>query len=65
MKTKEQIKKDILNALGNPTSGIIVDNLDTIVSAVVGDENKAEMKTSSSDSLPAKETRILEATEKR
>jgi hypothetical protein len=65
MKTKEQIKKDILNALGNPTSGIIVDNLDTIVSAVVGDENKAEMKTSLSDSLPAKETRIVEATEKR
>jgi hypothetical protein len=65
MKTKEQIKKDILNALGNPVSGIIVDNLDTIVSAVVGDENKAEMKTSSSDSLPTKETRILEATEKR
>ncbi len=65
MKTKEQIKKDILNALGNPVSGIIVDNLDTIVSAVVGDENKAEMKTSSSDSLPTKETRTLEATEKR
>ncbi len=65
MKTKEQIKKDILNALGNPVSGIIVDNLDTIVSAVVGDENKAEMKTSSSDSLPTKETRIVEATEKR
>lgn len=65
MKTKEQIKKDILSALGNPSSGLFVDYIDTIVNAVVGDENKAETKTGLSDSLPAKETRIIEATEKR
>jgi hypothetical protein len=65
MKSKDEIKKAILNALGNPSSGIIVDHLDTIVSAVVGDENKAEDRKGLSDSLPAKETRIIEVAEKR
>lgn len=65
MKSKEQIKSDILKALGNPASGIFVDYIDTIVNAVVGVENKAETKQGLSDSLPAKETRIVEVAEKR
>lgn len=65
MKTKDEIKQAILNALGNPSSGLFVDHIDTIVNAVVGDENKADTKNGQSASLPAKETRILEATEKR
>jgi hypothetical protein len=65
MKSKEQIKTDILTALGNPSSGIFVDYIDTIVNAVVGDENKANEQKSQSASLPTKETRIVEAVEKR
>ena len=65
MKTKEEIKKDILQALGNPASGIFIDHIDTIVNAVVGDENKAENKNGQSASLPAKETRVVEVVEKR
>lgn len=65
MKSKEQIKQDILNALGNPQGGIFVDYIDTIVNAVVGAENKAETKQSLSDSLPTKETRVVEVAEKR
>jgi hypothetical protein len=65
MKSKDEIKKDILAALGNPQSGLFVDYIDVIVGAVVGDENKANDKNSSSASLPAKETRIVEAIEKR
>lgn len=65
MKTRDEIKKDILAALGNPQSGVFVEHIDTIVNAVVGDENKANNKNGSSDSLPTKETRIIEAVEKR
>lgn len=60
MKTKDEIKKAILNALGNPSSGVIVDHLDTIVNAVVGQDANSQASVA-----PAKETRILEATEKR
>jgi hypothetical protein len=65
MKSKDEIKKDILNALGNPQSGVFVDYIDTIVNAVVGDENKSKDTNGSSASLPTKETRIIEAAEKR
>lgn len=65
MKSKEQIKADILKALGNPQSGVFVDYIDTIVNAVVGDENKSKDINGSSASLPTKETRIIEAAEKR
>jgi hypothetical protein len=52
---KAEIKKRILDALGNPVSGAFVDHIDTIVDAVVGTDSKAVK--------PAKETRIVEAPE--
>lgn len=61
MKDKETIKKDILNALGNPVSGVLVDHLDIIVNAVVG----LQTESASVTDRPAKETRTVEAVEKR
>lgn len=56
---KAEIKKRILNKLGNPSSGAIVQHIDDIVDAVVGiDESSSKVK-------PAKETRTIEATETR
>lgn len=70
MKTKDEYKKAILQALGNPSSGIFVDYLDTIVNAVVGLDKKSDSSVDNevkSSGLPdtAKETRIVEAVEKR
>jgi hypothetical protein len=65
MKSRDEIKKDILTALGNPESGLFVDYIDVIVNAVVGAENKSKDNNGSSASLPIKETRIIEAAEKR
>jgi len=59
---KDQAKKAILEALGNPTTGAIVDHLDTIVNAVLG---KEESKSKTKDSPLNKETRIVEAPETR
>lgn len=59
---KDQAKKAILDALGNPATGAIVDHLDTIVDAVLG---KEESKSKTKDSPLNKETRIVEATETR
>lgn len=56
---KAEIKKRILDKLGNPTTGAIVQHIDDIVDAVVGDDS------SSSKVKPTKETRIVEATETR
>ena len=61
--TKDQIRKAILDALGNPSSGAIVDHLDTIVDAVVGSETPKPAQKSSPE--PAKETRVVEVSEKR
>ena len=52
---KTEIKKRILEALGNPVSGPFVDHIDTIVDAAVGSDSKAVK--------PAKETRIVEVPE--
>lgn len=75
---KENYKKAILKALGNPTSGPIVDYLDVIVDAVVGLESKGAYKPDAKDGdgdglvqdgtayeRPAKETRVIEAKNKR
>lgn len=75
---KEDIKKRILDALGNPSSGAIVDHLDTIVEAIVGRDQKSGYKPNAKDGdgdglvqdgtaheRPAKETRIIQASEKR
>lgn len=70
MKTKDEYKQAILKALGNPASGVFVDHIDTIVEAVVGLDKKAGNSSDNevkSQALPdtAKETRIVEAVEKR
>lgn len=75
---KENYKKAILDALGNPTSGILVDYLDVIVDAVVGLNDKSAYKADARDGdgdglvqdgtayeRPAKETRVIEAKNKR
>lgn len=59
---KDQAKKAILDALGNPATGAIVDHLDTIVDAVLG---TSETKSKTKDATPSKETRIVEVTETR
>lgn len=74
----EEIKKRILEALGNPTSGAIVDHIDTIVDAVVGRDTKSAFKPDARDGdgdglvqdgtkyeRPAKETRKVETSQKR
>jgi hypothetical protein len=70
MKTRDEYKQAILKALGNPSSGLFVDYLDTIVDAVVGLDKKAGNSNDNEvkgQALPdsAKETRIVEAVEKR
>lgn len=55
MATKDEIKKAILKAAGNPDSGVVVDNVDIWADAVWSLDNaKSE-----------KEVRILEAKETR
>lgn len=71
MKNREEIKKDILAALGNPSVGVFVDHIETILDAVVGERAKAPEKSGSVQGenkaapKPAQETRVIEATEKR
>lgn len=70
MKTKDEYKQAILKALGNPSTGLFVDHIDTIVDAVVGLDKKAGNSNDNEvkgQALPdsAKETRIVEAVEKR
>ena len=73
---KEEVKKRILDALGNPSSGAIVDHLDTIAEAIVGRDKKSGYKPNAIDGdglvqdgtkyeRSAKETRVIGASEKR
>lgn len=75
---RENYKKAILDALGNPQSGLLVDYIDTIVEAVVGLNEKGAYKSDARDGdgdglvqdgtafeRPAKETRVVEAKNKR
>lgn len=75
---KEDVKKRILDALGNPSSGAIVDHLDTIADAIVGRDQKSGYKPNAKDGdgdglvqdgtkyeRSAKETRVIGASEKR
>lgn len=59
--TREEIKKAILSATGNPESGVIKDNLgvmaDAILKALAPEEVKAFQ--------PVKETRIIKSFETR
>jgi len=64
MADKKEIKKAILDSVGNPESGAIAKNIDKMVDAVAGidkadDNEKPEIKTVK----PAKETRVQEASE--
>jgi len=78
MKNRENYRKAILDALGNPSSGVFVDYMDTILDAVVGLEAKAELKPNARDGdgdglvqdgtayeRPAKETRVIGVPNKR
>ena len=64
---KAEIKKRILDALGNPVSGAFVDHIDTIVNAVADTDAVADkvVGTDSKAVKPAKETRIVEVPELR
>lgn len=55
MATKEQIKKAILNASGNPESGVVVENVDTWAQAIWELDNEVKPK----------EVRVVEAKETR
>jgi hypothetical protein len=55
MATVEQIKKAIMDASGNPESGVVRDNVDTWAQAVWELDNEVKPK----------ETRVIEAKETR
>lgn len=71
MKSRAEVKADILKALGNPEAGVFLDHIDVIVDAVVGKEAKAPDQSGSVRGAnivadtPTKETRTIEASEKR
>lgn len=60
MATKEQMKKAILEVAGNPDSGVIRDNVDKFVDAIVAIDNepKPEKKESTD-----KENRVTKPSE--
>jgi hypothetical protein len=58
MASKEQIKKAILDAAGNPDSGIVKENVDSWAEAVWALDNEVAPKS-------AKEFRVVEAKETR
>jgi hypothetical protein len=58
---KERIKRAILQATGNPESGIIRDNLNTMAEAVL----KVYMQEETKNFTPQKETRVKEIKETR
>lgn len=57
MATKEEIKRALLEAVGNPSSGVIYDFADAMADAVSALDKKAD--------APAKEIRIVETKETR
>jgi hypothetical protein len=59
--TKEEIKKAILNATGNPESGVIKDNLGVMADAILKALEPEEVKSFQ----PVKETRIIKSFETR
>lgn len=61
MTTKIEIENAILESMGNPDTGLIRDNLDTIVDAVLRVVNP----TVSTNFKDEKETRIVKANERR
>ena len=61
MATKAEIESAILNATGNPDSGVIRDNLSVMVDAVLRIVNPV-IKTNFTDN---KETRVLKVDETR
>ena len=63
MATKDEIKKAVQKATGNPESGPVFNAIDRIVDAIVGLENVEPEKKA--DERPAKETRVIKATEVR
>jgi hypothetical protein len=58
MATKDEIKAALLNAVGNPQTGVIADMAETIAKAVWELDNK-------NLATPAKEVRIIETKETR
>jgi hypothetical protein len=63
MATKDEIKKAVQKATGNPESGPVFNVIDTIVDAIVGLEEVVPEKKA--EERPAKETRVIKATEVR
>ena len=61
MASKEQIKKTILEVAGNPESGVVRDLVDAWATAIVAIDEP--VKAASTE--PAKETRVIKATETR
>jgi len=73
MATRNEIKKAILAAVGNPSSGVIADNADVIADAVVAldapakvEEPKVEQpKPETKRAVDSRETRTVQAKETR
>lgn len=59
--TREEIKRAILAATGNPESGVIKDNLNTMADAILKALEPEEVKSFQ----PVKETRIVRSSETR
>tara|TARA_R110001606_G_scaffold581_1_gene2219 strand:+ start:4515 stop:4706 length:192 start_codon:yes stop_codon:yes gene_type:complete len=63
MASKDEIKKAVLDSTGNPESGPVFQAIDNIVNAIVGLEDVVTEKKA--EERPAKETRVIKATEVR
>jgi len=66
MATKAEIKEAILNASGNPESGVVFKNVDAWAEAIVAlDAPTKSTKKVEEKSEPIKETRVISADETR
>lgn len=67
MATKAEIKKAILKVAGNPETGVVKEMADAWAEAIFAIDNPADatVVAESSFATPAKETRVVGASEKR
>jgi hypothetical protein len=65
--TKAEIKKAILSVAGNPETGVVKEMADAWADAIFAIDNpeSASVVAEASSASPAKETRVISASEKR
>lgn len=65
MATRDEIKKAMLSAVGNPSAGLIADNVDRMADAVVALEAPQVEEVKPKREFDQRETRKVEAKETR